>query len=141
MAGGLFVEIAPAVTTVYVDLDAARQPGTGTARLDEATERSLRLLVDEGHAVLLVAGTSLEPPPPIAISWQVVSEATVSSHAGSPAWYLVGSVDRCPKRSGLLRTILLGSTRGERAVHRCDSEARDVAAAVLEILAVEAMRS
>ena len=58
-----------------------------------------------------------------------------------PAWHLTASPEACIERSAGVTTILVGPRRRpERGpARRCDLEARDVAAAALEILTREAM--
>jgi hypothetical protein len=61
--------------------------------------------------------------------------------SAAPAWHLTASPEACIGRSAGLTTILVGPRRPpERGpARRCDLEARDVAAAALEILTREAM--
>lgn len=61
------------------------------------------------------------------------------SEPTATTWYLTSDAERCRGRSARLRTILVGRSASPTAIHRCDSLARDVLAAVLEILAAEAM--
>ena len=59
----------------------------------------------------------------------------------APAWHLTASPEACIGRSAGVMTILVGPRRRpERGpARRCDLEARDLAAAALEILTREAM--
>jgi hypothetical protein len=134
------------VTRVYVDLEVLATGGgtrrpVGVATVDLAAIRSLDHLVDAGHELVLVAD------PPIAAGAvagipEARAEMAVTAtprEPGTPAWYLTSDAERCRGRSARLRTILVGDRPAPGAVHRCDSMARDVMAAVLQILATEAM--
>ena len=72
--------------------------------------------------------------------WSSLDLDNVVVRPPAASWYLTSDVGHCVGRSALLQTVLIGSTPGPAAVHRCDSNARDVSAAALEILASEAMR-
>ena len=140
------------MTRVYVDLEVL-STGRGSRRpadvgaVDLAAVRSLDHLVDAGHELVLVADPPIAPgavaviptaggiPGPLAEAAVTV----VPSEPRTAAWYLTFDVERCRGRSARLRTILVGRSAAPGAVHRCDSLARDVMAAVLEILAAEAM--
>jgi len=134
------------VTRVYVDLEVLSTGGgtrgsVGVGAVDVTAVRSLDHLVDAGHEIVLVA----DPPVasgavagiPVALAEAAVT--AVPSEPRPAAWYLTSDADRCRGRSALLRTILVGGSQAPGAIHRCDSLARDVRAAVLEILAAEAM--
>jgi hypothetical protein len=68
------------------------------------------------------------------------ASATVAD-AGPSGWLITADPRSCVRRSPTVRTILVGPrrppSRGPSA--RCDFEARDMSAAVLEILSREAM--
>jgi hypothetical protein len=134
------------VTRVYVDLEVlsidrgTRRP-VGAGAVDLTAVRSLDHLVDAGHEIVLVADPPIAPGAVAGIP-DALAEATVAAVPSEPrvaAWYLTSDASRCRGRSARLRTILVGSSQAPGAVHRCDSLARDVRAAVLEILAAEAM--
>jgi hypothetical protein len=134
------------VTRVYVDLEVLSTRG-GTRRpvdvgaVDLTAVRSLDHLVDAGHELVLVADAPIAPGAVAGIPASI-SEAAVTAVPSEPrsaAWYLTSDADRCRGRSARLRTILVGRSPVPGAIHRCDSLARDVRAAVLEILAAEAM--
>ena len=134
------------MTRVYVDLEvlstgggAGRPVDTGTA--DLAAVRSLDHLVDAGHELVLVADPPIAAGAVAGIPGGLAEAAVTAAPAepGTAAWYLTSDVNRCRGRSARLRTILVGRSPAPGAVHRCDSLARDVRAAVLEILAAEAM--
>jgi hypothetical protein len=134
------------VTRVYVDLEVlsagggARRP-VGAAAVDPSAVRSLDHLVDAGHGLVLVADPLIAPGAVAGIPGRLAEAAVtaVPTEPGTAAWYLTSDADRCRGRSARLRTILVGRSPAPGAVHRCDSLARDVRAAVLEILAAEAM--
>jgi hypothetical protein len=115
-------------------------PGTAVIEnggaLDAAALRSLRHLVDAGHELVLVdqpgASGNLRD---LAAS---VVEA-VSQQPDEHAWYLTDNVEHCREMTARVRTVLIGASPPAGSIHRCDSVARDVQAAVLEILASEAM--
>lgn len=115
------------MTDIYLDPSAAGTP-------DAADQ--LRHLTDTGHRVLvlgdlpqaladasILTATALPPKPP----------------AGS--WLLTANLELCADRRPPLQTMLLGPrpAPSPRPAPRCDADARDLAAAVLEILRREAM--
>ena len=71
-----------------------------------------------------------------------IAGLTAPLRDGRPrAWHLTASPEACVEREAGVTTILIGPRRTtERGpTRRCDLEARDLGAAVLEILAREAM--
>jgi hypothetical protein len=117
------------MTTIYVHASAAAEPG--------AADR-LAHLAEAGHELVLVA-------PPDARSDGTISWAgRLAALPGAPrrgSWYVTADPATCGGHRAGLRTILVGPrAEGPRASIRCDSTARDVGAAVLEILAADAMR-
>lgn len=134
------------MTRVYLDLEilatggGARRPADVRAA-DVAAVRSLDHLVEAGHELVLVADPPIAPGAVAGLPEALAEAAvtTVPREPGTAAWYLTSDPDRCRGRSARLRTILVGLSPAPGAVHRCDSLARDVRAAVLEILAAEAM--
>jgi hypothetical protein len=129
------------VTTVYVDTDAIVDASRSAAGPDEGALRSLRFLREAGHDVVLVVDPSSSPPwAAPGGEWSSLAPEAVPVRPPSASWYLTSDVERCRGRSALLRTVLIGSTPGPAAIHRCDALARDVSAAALEILAAEAMQ-
>lgn len=125
------------MTRVYVDRQALASGPDGGHGLDAGAVRSLGFLEEGGHAVTLVG--ELGPEDELLAPWatSVVPEAPTQPDA--PAWYLTTDVERCRGRSAKLRTVLVGTAPEKAAIHRCDTIARDAQAAVLEILAAEAM--
>jgi len=122
------------VTRVFLD------PGTAVIEnggaMDPAALRSLRHLVDAGHELVLVdqpggAGDLRD------LAASVVE--VVPQLPDERAWYLTDDVEHCREMTARVRTVLIGASPPAGSIHRCDSVARDVQAAVLEILASEAM--
>ena len=140
------------MTRVYLDAEVATAPGPGDGgRIDDAAVQSLRFLVEAGHEVVLVAPavpgdaaergdsppTSAPPELPRDLIRGVVD--AVPPRPAISGWYLTASVERCHGTSARTRTVLIGGQPPAGAIHRCDAVARDLRAAVLEILASEAM--
>ncbi len=128
------------MTTVYVDHDAIVEGARSASRPDEGSLRSLGFLLEAGHEVILVVEPGHEPRPAPIRDWATIGVGNVPLRPDHPSWYLTTEVDRCRGRSAHLRTVLIGLSPAAAAIHRCDTLARDVPAAVLEILAAEAMR-
>lgn len=131
------------MTRIYVDPEAVQIEGGGMPEssdqtLDAEAVRALGFLVDAGHHVVVVAsGNGGVPADLLSIAAETMTEVP-ESHAGS-AWYLTRDVEHCRGLSARVRTVLLGGAPASGAIHRCDTVARDVQAAVMEILAAEAM--
>lgn len=122
------------MTRVFLD------PGTTVIEnggaLDPAALRSLRHLVDAGHELVLV------DQPGAAADLRDLAASVVEAVPQLPdehAWYLTDDVEHCREMTARVRTVLIGASPPAGSIHRCDSVARDVQAAVLEILASEAM--
>jgi hypothetical protein len=128
------------VSSVYVDLETLVPGGPGGGRnVDPAAVRSLGYLAEAGHDVVLVAPLETVPE---ALAGVVASVSPAApSEPPEAAWYLTIDVERCRGRSAKLHTVLVGTAAAPAAIHRCDALARDVRAAVLELLAAEAMPS
>jgi hypothetical protein len=125
------------VTRVYIDLGTL-STGTGVARApDHPAMRSLEYLAEAGHEVILVGDTDAVPEALGALATTTVAAAPIE--LTETAWYLISDAERCRDRSTRLRTVLIGSAPAPGAIHRCDRLSRDLLAAVLEILADEAM--
>ena len=113
--------------TIYLDGSAALEPG--------AADR-LRLLVDPDHEVVLVAWP--DHPAAALIAWAGHLPALPDQPAPG-SWYVTADPDTCGDRQPGLRTILIGPRAARPRPTRCDSTARDLREAVLEILAARAM--
>jgi hypothetical protein len=125
------------VTRVYVDSAATAVDGESGAS-DEDAVRALRYLVELGHTITLVSGDPAGIPPAIRALGSVA--AVVPSHPDGSAWYVTTDVESCRGKSARVRTVLLGAAPAPGSVRRCDTVARDLQAAVMEILASEAMQ-
>jgi hypothetical protein len=109
------------MTTIFVD-------GSVLAEPDALTQ--LEHLTGSGFRVVHVSEAALRPPG--------VEAVPDSPPAGS--WFVTADADQCEERRPGFRTLLVGPRpEGPRPTVRCDASARDIAAAVLEILASEAM--
>ena len=126
------------MTRIYLDPQAAVIDGSGEPSPDAEALRTLRFLVEAGHEVVIVMAADEELPGQLrAVSSTRIAEVPESPDA--PAWYLTRDVERCQGMSARVRTVLIGATPPSGSIHRCDTVARDVPAAVMEILAAEAM--
>jgi hypothetical protein len=121
------------VTRVYLDPGTAIDNGT----LDPAALRSLGHLVEAGHELVLVGGAGGARTELATLASHVV--AAVPPRPDVEAWYLTEDVDSCQQLTARVRTVLIGASPPAGSVHRCDTVARSVQAAIMEILAAEAM--
>jgi hypothetical protein len=99
-------------------------------------------LREAGHeAIILAEGTGSRQTFEGLVSPPVSVETRLPDSPPPGTWLVTGDPERCAHRPAGVRTILVGPRRPptHRPTARCDLEARDVAAAVLEILADEAM--
>ncbi len=103
----------------------------GVAHLREAGHEAIILAEGAG------AGQTFESfvSPPVSV------ETRLPEPPPSGTWLITGDPQRCAHRPAGVRTILVGPRRPatHRPMARCDLEARDLTAAVLQILADEAM--
>ena len=113
---------------IYVD---------GSAVLERDGPSRLAHLAEAGHAIVLI-GAADHP----AAGHPVWSERLAAMPADPPrgAWYLTADPATCGDRRAGLRTVLLGPRSREPRPTRCDTTARDLREAVLEVLATDAMR-
>jgi hypothetical protein len=117
------------MTTVYIDGPAASASGA----VDH-----LANLVDAGLRVALVG---------IGAEGSAASVAGVEALVSLPAepsrgsWFITAAPARCAERAAGMKTLLIGPRTDRSPIHgpRCDTEARDLGAAVLAILAHDAM--
>lgn len=115
------------MTTIYVDSSVAAMP--------DASSRLVHL-TDAGQTVVLVA----EPDHQAAAfeTWTSrVDELPSDPPRGS--WFLTADPGTCHDRQAGLTTLLIGPRDDSPRPTRCDLTARDLSAAVLEILARDAM--
>jgi hypothetical protein len=115
------------MTTIYIDGSAAILP--------DAPSR-LAHLIEAGHEVVLVAPSDHRAAS--ALSWpRHVPSLPKDPPRGS--WFVTAEPARCGDRQAGLSTLLVGPRDDVPRPTRCDITARDLAAAVLEILARDAM--
>jgi hypothetical protein len=119
------------MTDIYLDASVASAPDA----LDQ-----LAHLVDAGQRLILV-GADTGPTLARFPSAATVARLPDDPHRGS--WFVTGEPARCADRPAGVRTLLIGPRTGRTPVlgPRCDTEARDLATAVLTILAHDAMGS
>jgi len=125
------------VIRIYLDGSLAEIEGAGDRTVDPDAIRALSFLAGD-HELVIVGAADEEPPADL----RALATETVTHVPPLPpevAWYLTTDVDRCQGTSARLRTVLIGAPPPGGSIHRCNSVARDVQAAVLEILAAEAM--
>jgi hypothetical protein len=115
-------------------------PGTAVIESDGAVAaaalRSLRHLVDAGHELVLV------DQPTVSQHLRELAADVVDAVPPLPderSWYLTDDVEHCREMTARVRTVLIGASPPPGSIHRCDSVARDLQAAIMEILASEAM--
>ncbi len=114
------------MTTIYLEASAARLP--------DAADR-LAHLTESGHHIVLVAPAE----PPGAGDRTLERIATMPPDPPRGSWFVTADPATCGDRQPGLRTILIGPRDDVPRPTRCDSTARDLREAVLEILAAEAM--
>jgi hypothetical protein len=125
--------------TVYLDPDVLlSQPGgpVDEAGVASGVRAALETLAETGHDLVVVTDRSVSLPP----DFPEVATAARPATTGR-GWFLTTDPERCgPRRAGM-QSILVGpGPAGRRAeIHRCDIRTRDIHAAVIEILAREAM--
>lgn len=123
------------MTRVFLDPGTAVIETGGT--VDPAALRSLRHLVDAGHELVLVDQPSLSSDDLRELAADLVE--VVPPLPDERSWYLTDDVEHCRQMTARVRTVLIGASPPPGSIHRCDSVARDLQAAVMEILASEAM--
>jgi len=108
----------------------------GSAALDPDVGERLAHLADAGHRPVLVA-----PDSHPATALASLSDRTTTLPAQPPrgSWFLTADPATCGDRQPGLRTVLIGPRENPPRPTRCDSTARDLREAVLEILAADAM--
>jgi hypothetical protein len=113
--------------TIFIDGSAALDPDLAD-RLALLAESETRLVFvgDTGHAS---AGLP---------AW-ASRETSLPAEPPRGSWYLTADPGTCRDRQPGLRTVLIGPRDDGRRPTRCDSTARDLREAVLEILAADAM--
>ncbi len=119
---------------------AGSEPVNGDrAALAPGAWAALRNLADTGHRIMIVGDAAATALVADEIGVPVQSVPAIAEDASG--WLIVGDPRGCETRRPGIRTMLLGPRRAVSSapVRHCDVEARDLAEAVLEILAREAM--
>jgi hypothetical protein len=132
------------VTRVYLDPGVVDQPAAANAvrgqhvAAPEAVD-ALNHLADGAHELVLLGRA--RPRGLDALPIEVRTEPRLPDEPPPGSWLITDDPDGCETRPRGLRTILIGPKRppSHRPTVRCDLEARDLSAAVIEILAREAM--
>ena len=115
------------MTTIFVDGSAALAP-------DAAPQ--LAHLPETGHETILVAAS--DHPTADLIRWTRRVD-TMPDEPPRGSWYVTADPATCGDRKPGLRTVLIGGRGEGPRPTRCDSTARDLRDAVLEILTADAM--
>lgn len=117
------------MTTIYLEESAALEP--------DAADR-LAHLIESGHHIVLVARNR---PPAAVDQLAMLHVPTMPEDPPRGSWFVTADPGACGDRQPGLRTILIGPRDDVPRPTRCDSTARDLREAVLEILAADAMDS
>ena len=117
------------MTDIYVDASVASAP--------DAADQFAHL-VDAGQRVIFI-GAGAE-----AVMTTLPDSPTHDRLPDDPirgSWFVTAEPTRCAKRPAGIRSLLIDPRTGHSPVQgrRCDMDARDLAAAVLEILTHDAM--
>jgi hypothetical protein len=117
------------MTDIYID---------GAVVSESDASDHLANLVDAGQRVILVGSG---PTPVGATVAGVERLERVPDAAARGSWFVTAEPARCAERTAGVRTLLIGPRTDRSPIHgpRCDTEARDLGAAVLAILAHDAM--
>ena len=113
--------------TIFVD---------GSAALDTDIEDRLAHLADAGHRLILLAPRS--HPAARLTAWSGRRDGLPATPTRG-SWFLTADPATCGDRRPGLRTVLIGPRETGPRPTRCDTTARDLRDAVLEILAADAM--
>jgi hypothetical protein len=116
------------MTDIYLD--------RGAAALPDAADQ-LRHLTETGHRILVLG----DPPPALAAIPSVDGVEALPEVPDPGSWLLTADAQLCSERRPPMASMLIGPrpAPSPRPAPRCDADARDLAAAVLEILRREAM--
>lgn len=115
------------MSTIYLDASAVAA--------SDALER-LAHLVEAGHELVLVTSGAHDPDQHHFPAW--IQALPDEPQPGS--WFVTADPATCGDRQAGLRTVLIGPRAATPRPTRCDSTARDLRDAVLEILTADAMR-
>jgi hypothetical protein len=138
------------VTAILVEPGVIVLGGTGSptdlvagAPLAPGVVDALGTLREAGHEVALLVDSGAAAAARRSLkAWGLdLPTVTDPSERSGGGWLVTADPRRCERRLPGLRTILVGPRRppGPRPTAHCDVQARDLAAAVIEILAREAM--
>ena len=116
------------MTTIYVD---------GSALLESGAPDRLRHLADAGHELVLVGPD--DHPSRGTVPW-AGHRAALPGEPARGSWFVTADPATCLDFRPELRTVLVGPRDEGQRPTRCDTTARDLREAVLEILASDAMR-
>jgi hypothetical protein len=113
---------------IFIERDSLTGGSWGAGRAAPGADEAIATLRDAGYEVTVLERTADQSSAPTALV-----------PAGS--WLVTSDPKHCDQRPAGVRTILVGPRRppGPRPTARCDVEARDLAAAVIEILTRDAM--
>ena len=114
-----------------------RSPGREVRAVPGATD-ALRTLQDGGDEVVVIGDVDAVVELPDGVG----AATSLPADPGSDAWFLTGDPDTLAHLPVGMRTILVGPRRAPGVVPlpRFDVEARDLPAAVMEVLTRQAMR-
>ena len=128
------------MTRVYFDpgvllVDSA--PGRAASSTVSDAADALRNLAETGHDLFLLTDVPISLP----AGFPKLRRASRIDPAPATSWYLTGDPESCGRRQPGLRTVLVGPGPATRraTIQRCDIQTRDLHAAVIEIIAREAM--
>lgn len=130
-----------AVSRVYLDpgvlLVRSGAGGPSPSQVAADAAEPLNNLAEAGHELILVTTARI----PLPDGFPVIRESPRIDPAPSTSWFLTTDPEVCGRSRPGLRTILVGPgpTTRHATVQRCDIRSRDLHAAVMEILAREAM--
>ncbi len=114
------------MTTIFLDRSAV----AGSDAVDR-----LGHLVEGGHDLVLVT-TRHDEPGAMAFAARI---PTLPDEPPKGSWFVTADPAACGGRKPGLRTVLIGPRAATPGPTRCDSTARDLRDAVLEILTADAM--
>ena len=129
---------------VYLDPSAVllEEPGVGSHEPQHVVPGASKALRDLADAVdeVVVVGSGRLPQFDMPSTVHLADE--LPSTMGSDTWFITADPESIRSRSDAARTILVGPKRapGPLPLPRIDVEARDLSAAVIEILTRQAMR-
>lgn len=129
---------------VFVDVELVAISPEEPTRLSPGVAEALAHLVEGSREVALLGRLPAELTDLLRgqLGREVRAVDELPAGTGRNDWYLTGEPDRCREtRVTGIRTILVGPRRspGRAPAARCDVEARDLLAAVIEVLARDAM--